>query len=159
MPAGRQPAPAPAPAPPRRRPCPEETVLVELLRTADELSRPLVRLLKKDAVSTTQYNVLRILRGSPQGLACRDIGGRMISRDPDITRLLDRLEARGLIARCRENQDRRLVLTRITPAGLALLEQLDEPVAATHRRLLGHLGPARLRALTELLAACRVRAT
>ena len=155
MPAGRQPAPAPAPAPPRRRPCPEETVLIELLRTADELSRPLVRLLKKDAVSTTQYNVLRILRGSPQGLACRDIGGRMISRDPDITRLLDRLEQRGLIARCRENPDRRQVMTRITPQGLELLDRLDAPMTALHRRQLGHLGPKRLQTLTELLAACR----
>ncbi len=126
-----------------------------MMRTADALGRPVAALLKREGVSTAQYNVLRILRGTPDGLLCRGIGERMISRDPDITRLLDRLEERGLIARCRENPDRRHVMTRITPAGLAVLARLDEPVAALHRRLLGHLGPERLRALTGLLEACR----
>jgi DNA-binding MarR family transcriptional regulator len=79
----------------------------------------------------------------------------MITRDPDITRLLDRLEKRGLISRCRQTRDRRTVLTRITPAGLELLSRLDDPVQEAHRRQLGHLGRTRLRALTELLAACR----
>ena len=150
MPAPRQPAPAK-----RRPPCPEEAALVELLRTADALSRPLVALLKPENVSTSQYNVLRILRGAPAGLPCREIGARMISRDPDITRLLDRLERRALIARCRDNPDRRTVLTRITPEGLQLLARLDAPLTAIHRRLLGHLGPRRLRSLSQLLAACR----
>ncbi len=126
-----------------------------MLRTTDALSRPLAALLKTEKVSTSQYNVLRILRGAPAGLPCREIGERMISRDPDITRLLDRLERRSLVARCRDNPDRRTVLTRITPEGRQLLARLDAPLTGTHRRLLGHLGPQRLRSLTQLLAACR----
>jgi DNA-binding MarR family transcriptional regulator len=99
--------------------------------------------------------VLRILRGSPQGLACGEIATRMITRDPDITRLLDRLEKRGLISRCRETKDRRMVMARITPDGLKLLVRLDVPVQEAHRKQLGHLGRDRLRALAELLHASR----
>jgi DNA-binding MarR family transcriptional regulator len=79
----------------------------------------------------------------------------MITRDPDVTRLLDRLEKRELISRCREAEDRRTVMARITPAGLKLLARLDEPVQAAHRKQLGHLGRQRLRALTELLDVAR----
>lgn len=142
-------------AKPSRAACPEEKAFVEMVRTVEELSRPLVAQLKKAALSRTQYNVLRILRGAPEGLPCGEIASRMITRDPDITRLLDRLEARALISRCRENQDRRQVFTRIAPEGLALLARLDEPVRDTHRKLLGHLGSARLRELLDLLRACR----
>jgi DNA-binding MarR family transcriptional regulator len=113
--------------------------------------------LKTEDLSGTQYNVLRILRGAPDGLACGEIAGRMITRDPDVTRLLDRLEKRGLISRCRETKDRRTVMTRITPAGLRSLANLDEPVRAAHRKQLGHLGPKRLRALAELLRIARSR--
>jgi len=119
------------------------------------LSRGLVRILKTEDLSATQYNVLRILRGSPDGLPCGEIANRMITRDPDITRLLDRLERRGLISRCRETKDRRMVMARITPDGLKLLARLDEPVGDAHRKQLGHLGRERLRALTELLHAAR----
>lgn len=143
----------------RRVGCPEEDAFTSLLLTADKLSRKVEKVLRMADVSPTQYNVLRILRGSPQGLACSEIGKRMISRDPDITRLLDRLERRGLVSRCRENEDRRLVLTQITPQGLALLAELDAPVTETHRSQLGHLGRERLQALMELLAAARERAT
>ena len=142
----------------KRRPrvgCPEETAFLDLLRTTDMLSRGLGRILKTENVSATQYNVLRILRGSPAGLPCGEIGSRMITRDPDVTRLLDRLENRGLILRRRVTKDRRRVMTRITPAGLKLLARLDQPVQATHREQLGHLGMKRLRALTELLAVFR----
>ncbi|PYX49547.1 MAG: MarR family transcriptional regulator [Acidobacteria bacterium] len=135
----------------RRPHRPEEVVFLQLLRTTDMLSRGLVQVLKGEDVSTTQYNVLRILRGAPDGLPCSQIASRMISRDPDITRLLDRLEKRGLIARCRETKDRRTVMTRITREGLELLGRLDEPVQATHRKQLGHLGRERLRDLGELL--------
>src|SRR5947209_17763474 len=133
----------------------EEAAFLELLRTTDMLSRSLVKVLKTEDVSGTQYNVLRILRGSPEGLPCGEIASRMITRDPDITRLLDRLEKRGLISRCRETKDRRMVMTRITPEGLKLLARLDEPVQTAHRKQLGHLGRERLRALTELLDASR----
>lgn len=140
---------------PRRRGCPEEAAYLDLLRTTDMLSRPLAQVLKSEDLSPTQYNVLRILRGSPGGLTCGEIGNRMITRDPDITRLLDRLEKRNLIARRRETKDRRMVLTRIAADGLELLARSDEPVQAAHRRLLGHMGRQRLRALASLLATCR----
>ena len=148
---------APAGAKPRRRPCPEEAAFLDLLRTTDMLSRPLAQVLKTEDVSPTQYNVLRILRGAPEGLTCGEVGNRMITRDPDITRLLDRMEKRGLTSRCREAKDRRMVLTRITTEGLALLARLDRPVQEAHRKQLGHLGRDRLRALGELLSACRSR--
>ncbi len=140
---------------PRRRGGAEEGAYIDLVRTTDFLSRPLVALLRIEDLSPQQYNVLRILRGSPEGLTCGEIADRMITRDPDITRLLDRLETRALVQRSRNTADRRVVLTRIAPEGLAMLARLDEPVRETHRRLLGHLGPARLRALADLLGACR----
>ena len=139
----------------RREASPEEAAFLELLRTTDQLSRRLVPLLKAEELSPTQYNVLRILRGALEGLPCGEIGQRMITRDPDITRLLDRLEKRGLIARWRDVKDRRMVLARITPEGLKLLDRLDEPVQEGRRKQLGHLGRERLKALCELLRAAR----
>jgi DNA-binding MarR family transcriptional regulator len=139
----------------RRVGCPEEAALLDLVRTCDLLSRGPAQVLKKEDLSPTQYNVLRILRGAPGGLACGEIASRMITRDPDITRLLDRLEKRGLISRSRESKDRRTVMTRITPDGLKLLSRLDEPIREVHRKQLGHLGRERLGVLTELLSAAR----
>src|SRR5205807_1607384 len=139
----------------RRAACPEEMAFLDLLRTTDMLSRPLAQVLKSEDLSATQYNVLRILRGAPQGLTCGEVANRMITRDPDITRLLDRLAKRGLISRRRGAKDRRMVLTRITTEGLALLARLDEPVLDAHRKQLGHLGRERLVALSDLLSACR----
>jgi DNA-binding MarR family transcriptional regulator len=139
----------------RRSGCPEEAAFLELLRTTDLLSRGLVRVLKSEDVSPTQYNVLRILRGSPEGLPCGEIASRMITRDPDVTRLVDRLEKRALISRCRETKDRRTVMVRISPEGLKLLARLDEPIMTAHRKQLGHLGRERLRALCELLTVSR----
>jgi DNA-binding MarR family transcriptional regulator len=138
-----------------RRDCPEEAAFLELVRTTDLLSRGLVRIMKTEDISPTQYNVLRILRGAPEGLACGEIANRMITRDPDVTRLLDRLEKRELISRCRETKDRRTVMASITSEGLKLLGRLDEPVQAAHRKQLGHLGRERLRALVELLSLSR----
>jgi DNA-binding MarR family transcriptional regulator len=143
----------------RRVGSPEEAAFLDLLRTTDTLSRGLFLVLKSDDLSPTQYNVLRILRGAPDGLACGEIASRMITRDPDVTRLLDRLEKRKLISRCREARDRRTVLARITPEGLKLLARLDEPVLAAHRKQLGHLGHERLRTLTELLRLSRGQAS
>jgi DNA-binding MarR family transcriptional regulator len=146
-----------APSDSKKRPParPEEAAFLDLLRTTDMLARPLAQVLKTEDLSSTQYNVLRILRGAPEGLPCGEIANRMITRDPDITRLLDRLEKRGLISRWRETKDRRMVLARITPEGLKLLARLDEPVQEAHRRQLGHLGRERLRELAELLRAAR----
>ena len=143
---------------PRRTPLPEEAAYIDLVRTTDLLSRPLARLLKAEDISPAQYNVLRILRGSPEGLTCGEIGNRMITKDPDITRLLDRLEKRRLISRHRGEKDRRVVLTRITAGGMELLGRLDQPVRDTHRRLLGHLGMEQLQTLRELLQVCRSQA-
>ncbi len=137
----------------------EEQVFVNVMRTADALARGGEALLKPTGLSATQYNVLRILRGAgTQGLACREVGCRMISRDPDITRLLDRMESRGLIARAREEQDRRVVKTRITAEGLRVLAELDAPVQEFHRRQLHHLQPKELRQLSRLLERARAQA-
>jgi DNA-binding MarR family transcriptional regulator len=133
----------------------EEAAFLDLLRTTDLLSRGLAQVLKNEELSGTQYNVLRILRGSPDGLPCGEIANRMITRDPDVTRLLDRLEKRALISRSRETKDRRTVIARITPAGLKLLSGLDDPVQNAHRQNLGHMGRERLRTLSELLSLAR----
>jgi DNA-binding MarR family transcriptional regulator len=141
---------------PERETSLEAQVFVSLLRTADALARGAEALLKPTGLSSTQYNVLRILRGAgSEGLACSEVGCRMISRDPDITRLLDRMESRGLIARTRGKQDRRVVKTRITAEGLRLLEKLDEPVRELHRRQLHHLPAGKLRQLSRLLEQVR----
>ncbi|HEV2401828.1 MAG TPA: MarR family transcriptional regulator [Candidatus Sulfotelmatobacter sp.] len=144
---------------PRRVTCLEEDVFVSLLRTADLLSRNVEKVLKAADVSPTQYNVLRILRGAPEGLTCSEIARRMINRDPDITRLLDRLEKRALIARCRETKDRRQVQTRISSEGLRLLAGLDRPVAEIHRQQLSHLGREGLHSLQTLLQEARQKAS
>jgi DNA-binding MarR family transcriptional regulator len=143
-----------------RRPetCLEEQVFVNMLRTADVLARGGEALLKPTGLSATQYNVLRILRGAgAEGLACREVGCRMISRDPDITRLLDRMESRALISRARGQEDRRVVKTRITPEGLRVLGELDVPVQEFHRRQLHHLRPKELRTLSRLLERARAQ--
>ncbi len=137
----------------------ELEAFLNLQRTADALARGLAEVLKPAGLSGPQYNILRILRGtSPAGCACRELGERMVTRDPDITRLLDRLEARGLVARERGREDRRVVKTCITEKGLRVLAELDAPIMALHRRLLGHLGERRLRTLIRLLEAARQKA-
>jgi DNA-binding MarR family transcriptional regulator len=135
--------------------CPEEVAFIDLVRTVEMLSHPVAQLLKTEDLSPTQYNVLRILRGASGGLTCGEIANRMVTRDPDITRLLDRLERRNLVCRSRESKDRRVVLTQISPDGLKLLSRLDIPVRDTHRKLLGHFGPERLRTLSRLLSEAR----
>jgi DNA-binding MarR family transcriptional regulator len=138
------------------QPALEAQVFVSLLRTADALSRGGEDLFKAHKLSGTQYNILRILRGAgEEGLACREVGCRLISRDPDITRLLDRMESRGWIVRAREAQDRRVVKTRITEEGLELLAALDKPVEEFHRRQLGHVSTKELRQLSKLLDRAR----
>jgi DNA-binding MarR family transcriptional regulator len=132
-----------------------EVVFLELSRTHDMLSRPFAALMKEVDLSPAQYNVLRILRGAPKGLPCGEIGSRMITRDPDITRLLDRLEKRELISRCRETKDRRMVITTITADGLKMLQQLDSPILETHHKQLSHMGKQKLRVLTKLLREAR----
>jgi DNA-binding MarR family transcriptional regulator len=134
----------------------QSEVYLNLARTADVLQRWEVELLKPAELTPSQYNILRILRGAgPDGHRCAEIGARMITRDPDITRLLDRLEKRGLVRRARDTQDRRVVTTRITDAGLKLLATLDEPVESTQLKMLGHMSRADLETLNRLLEAAR----
>jgi DNA-binding MarR family transcriptional regulator len=134
---------------------PEEVAYLEMLRTMEALSHRFAQVLKTEDISSTQYNVLRILRGASEGLPCGEIGNRMVTRDSDITRLLDRLEKRALISRRRESKDRRTVWTRITPQGLKLLARLDEPMRAAHLERLAHLGTKQLNLLADLLRLAR----
>ncbi len=136
----------------------EQEAFLNLQRTADVLLRGLEVVLKPAGLTQSQYNVLRILRGAGrEGLLCREVSDRMITRDPDMTRLLDRLESRGLVTRSRDRQDRRSIAVRISEEGKRLLSGLDEPVAELHRRQLSHLGGQKLRTLIGLLEGARER--
>ena len=140
----------------RRVESPEQEAFLGVWRTQDRLLADLSALLKTYGLSVAQYNVLRILRGAgPDGMPCRNIAGRMVARLPDITRMLDRLENRGLVSRRRGKNDRRQVLTRIGDEGLRLLERLDKPVLDTHRKQFLHLSRAELRQLNRLLSKVR----
>jgi DNA-binding MarR family transcriptional regulator len=114
--------------------------------------------LRPYGLSGTQYNVLRILRGAGgAGLRCQEIAARMVARDPDITRLVDRLEARKLFERARSREDRRVVLVRITAAGSKLVASLDSSMEKVPAAILGHLGRRRLKLLIALLELARER--
>jgi DNA-binding MarR family transcriptional regulator len=131
---------------------------IALVRAAEDMNRDFVELLKTEDLSDAQYNVLRVLRGAGgDGLACREIGDRLIRHDPDVTRLLDRLEQHKLIARARDQKDRRVVRTKITEEGLARLERLDGPVDDMHERQLGHLSENRLQELHAIVEEARRR--
>jgi DNA-binding MarR family transcriptional regulator len=140
----------------------EQAAVLNVARTWDVLAAEIDEVFKPSELSRTQYNVLRILRGAQrggggEGLSCGEIADRMITRDPDITRLLDRLEKRRLVSRCRQKSDRRVVCVHITPAGLELLASLDDVVIEAHRKQLGHMGPEKLKQLIELLELARER--
>jgi DNA-binding MarR family transcriptional regulator len=138
----------------------EDEVFVNVLKTAEAFLWKEVELLKPYELTPAQYNVLRILRGAePEGLICREIGERMITRDPDVTKLLDRLEGRKLITRERQQKDRRVIVTRITGEALKILAEIDRPVLDMTGRLLGHLGERRLRTLNALLEAAHDKAS
>jgi DNA-binding MarR family transcriptional regulator len=137
----------------RRRPLPpQDQAFIALQKAADALGQQADQVMKAQGLTGAQYNVLRILRGAePHGLACSDVADRMISHDPDMTRLLDRMEKRALITRQRQQDDRRVVKTRIAAKGLQLLNRLDQPVRDLHKRQFRHFSAARLKALKELL--------
>ena len=157
----------------KRRPfdSPEEEAYLNVVRTADRLARRFDELFKARGLSQPLYNCLRILCGAEQaarsfptegcdrtafhGLPIREIGDRLIAHAPDVTRLADRLEALGLAERRRCSADRRSVRVFPTAQGRAAVAELAGPVAALHGRLLGHLGPDRLAALSDLLTAAR----
>jgi MarR family transcriptional regulator, organic hydroperoxide resistance regulator len=136
----------------------EAYVFIALQKLADSLAQETEQLLKAHSLTGAQYNVLRILRGAePDGLACSNISDRMISHDPDMTRLLDRMEKRALITRQRQKDDRRVVKTRITPPGLDLLKGLDQPIRELHKRQFRHIAPAQLKVFADLLDQALVR--
>lgn len=133
-----------------------EEAHLNLSRTEAVLQEGIDRVLKPHGVSATQYNVLRILRGAgPKGLCRNEIRDRLLTRMPDVTRLLDRMEEAGLVTREREAADRRLVTTRLTRHGRELVDSLDGPVAKEHERRLGHLKDSELRTLVRLLTRAR----
>jgi len=134
----------------------EQEAYLSLLRTADALEAQVEARLKEFGLTGTQYNALRILRGAgPEGLPCREIGERMITRDPDITRLLNRLADRGFVERTRARHDRRVVYGKITAAGLKLLREMDGPIEKHGREMLRHAGQEKLKQLIELLELVR----
>lgn len=133
---------------------------IGIVRTADVLRRRFSRFVEPLGLSGQQYNVLRILRGaSPEPLPTLTIAERMIERAPGITRLLDRLERKGLVSRERCASDRRQVMCAITPAGRALLEQLDGPIGKADDEALGPISAADLKTLIRILDAIRERHT
>ena len=135
---------------------PAEEALLNLFRTADCLQRAMQREAKRWNITSTQYNVLRILRGAhPNGLPCSSIGERMITSDPDITRVLGRLKALHLIRQERQKKDKRVVTTYITDSGLVLLKEMDETVSRFPFRTLGHLDSGELAQFIRLLELAR----
>jgi len=136
----------------------QAATFLEIVRLSEELQRGFAELFKAHDMSPALYNVLRVLRGAGEaGLTCGDVGGRLVQHDPDVTRLLDRLEKRGLIERRRSTEDRRVVRTRITEAGLALLAELDGPVDDLHERQLGHVPEPRLKELLSIVEEARAK--
>lgn len=135
---------------------PRQEAYLNLWRTYDRLRAMEDQLFAKSDLTAQQYNALRLLRGQhPKPLATLDIARRLISRAPDITRLLDKLEQRGLVVRQRLSANRRVVQVSITSAGLDLLSELDAPVRRCHERQLGHLSDEQLSQLIELLKVAR----
>ena len=134
----------------------EQEAYLSLLLTADALQAQVEMWLKEFGLTGTQYNALRILRGAgPNGLPCREIGERMITHDPDITRLLNRLEDRGLVERTRDKSDRRVIFGKVTSAGVKLLREMDAPLEKRGREMLRHVSQEKLKQLIELLELVR----
>ena len=134
----------------------QEEALLNVERTADHLRREVQLLLKPQGLTSTQYNALRILRGAGgEGLTCSELGNRLVSSDPDITRLLDRLAKQGLVRRQRHTRDRRIVLTQITDEGRRQLETITPALDARIRSILSHVEAARLEMLIDLLEEVR----
>lgn len=143
----------------RSRPiAPEAAAFLNILRTADQIHFEVTQLLRPYGVTQQQYNVLRILKGAGEvGLPCLEIGGRMVTRVPDVTRLVDRMERAGLVSRERSASDRRVVRIHITQAGLDLVERLADPIARLHNEQMAHLAPTEIAQLNTLLEKVRDR--
>ena len=134
----------------------QQEAYLSVVRTSTALTDAMEDLVTSWGISATQYNVLRILRGSAAEGLCRNaLRDRMLTRMPDMTRLLDRMEEAGLVVRGRESEDRRMVVTRITEKGRRLLEDLEAPVLALHKQQMSRLTDAQLRSLSDLLTLVR----
>ena len=134
----------------------EEETILSIARTAAVIDHAGAEALKRFDLTSTQYNVLRILRGAGENGLCRnEVGERLVTKVPDVTRLLDRMEASGLIVRQRGSADRRYVTTRVTEKGLKLLEKIDRELPGIHGRQLGHMSQKKLRDLIDLLEEVR----
>lgn len=134
----------------------EEEALLNLIRTHEFVQQRQAEFFKQFGLTATQYNILRILRGAGEsGVTCSQAAERMVTADPDITRLLDRLEARGLTRRERSREDRRVVLSYITQEGLDLLKSVDKPLAGFIGNLAGHIERKKLKQFIETLEAIR----
>ena len=140
----------------KRRPfdLPEQEAFLNVARTYDHVLAAFERLLKGRDLSAPQYNVLRIVRGHGR-VQTRKIAEQMISRQPDITRLIDRLETTGLVKRERCRDDRRVVWVQLTPQGQQVLRELDKPVLEMHKATMGHMGARKLAMLSKLLFEAR----
>lgn len=142
----------------KRRPfdLPEEEALLNVVRTSAALTIAFEREFRAYDLTDASYNVLRILRGSgPSGKLCSQVGRELVAQGPDVTRLIDRLERKGLCERRRSTTDRRAIWVVITPAGLNLVNGLDDPVRALLKRMLGHMKPEELTTLSDLLVKAR----
>jgi DNA-binding MarR family transcriptional regulator len=134
----------------------EQETYLNLQRTVGILNGPFLQLFKQNDLRHSLYNILRILRGQKgQGLACSHIAERMVTRDPDVTRLIDKLMKKGLVQRHRSDTDRRVVLISITEEGMNLLDEMDGPVKELHHLALGHMTRAELEELNRLLVKAR----
>jgi DNA-binding MarR family transcriptional regulator len=134
----------------------EEEAILSVARTAAVMEHAGAEVMKRFDLTITQYNVLRILRGAGENGLCRnEVGERLVTKVPDVTRLLDRMESSGLITRHRGTTDRRYVTTRITDKGLKLLEKIDRELPALHTRIVGHMSQKKLRELVDLLEEVR----
>ena len=137
---------------------PEVAAFLNIVRTSDQLSFEVTQLLRPHGITQQQYNVLRILKGAGNaGLPCLEIGTRMVTRVPDVTRLVDRMQRSGLVSRERSEADRRVVRIRISPAGLDLVNRLTEPIGSLHRVQVDHLSSGEIEALNALLEKVRER--
>jgi DNA-binding MarR family transcriptional regulator len=136
----------------------EQEAHLNILRTAAVIEHAFAEVFRPHGITVTQYNVLRILRGAGEPGLCRnEIRGRLVAQVPDATRLLDRMEAMGLVTRARDAADRRMVTTQITRRGIELVEKLEEPVRQAHAQQLGHLTVDELETMIMLLEKARGR--
>ena len=134
---------------------PEQEATLNIIRTNDQFQNRFGRLFRQFGLTSSQYNVLRILRGEGKPLPCLEIADRMLQVVPAMTGLIDRLEKQELVKRHRCSEDRRVIYIQLTDKGAALLRELDAPVIELHRNLMGHLSHDEMKDVSRLLEKCR----